>query len=176
MLLIKDRFQGVFLCFVLALPAYFLGKEFEIIGGPVFAILLGMLLSKFVREKDILKSGITFTSKKVLQYAVILLGFGLNLSTVIAVGATSLPIIISTIATSLITAYIIFKLINIPAKSSILIGVGSSICGGSAIAATAPVPSVLQTKMRKSAHTGVWRILYFTVLLTSLLTGDTPAT
>lgn len=51
MLLIKDRFQGVFLCFVLALPAYFLGKEFEIIGGPVFAILLGMLLSKFVREK-----------------------------------------------------------------------------------------------------------------------------
>lgn len=55
MLLIKDRFQGVFLCFVLALPAYFLGKEFEIIGGPVFAILLGMLLSKFVREKDILK-------------------------------------------------------------------------------------------------------------------------
>lgn len=139
MLLIKDRFQGVFLCFVLALPAYFLGKEFEIIGGPVFAILLGMLLSKFVREKDILKSGITFTSKKVLQYAVILLGFGLNLSTVIAVGATSLPIIISTIATSLITAYIIFKLINIPAKSSILIGVGSSICGGSAIAATAPV-------------------------------------
>ena len=50
-----------------------------------------------------------------------------------------MPIIISTIATSLITAYIIFKLINIPAKSSILIGVGSSICGGSAIAATAPV-------------------------------------
>lgn len=44
------------------------------------------------------------------------------------------------------------------------------------IAATAPVPSVLQTKMRKSAHTSVWRILYFTVLLTSLLTGDTPAT
>ena len=80
------------------------------------------------------------TSKKVLQYAVILLGFGLNLSMLIAVGATSLPIIISTIATSLITAYIIFKLINIIArKYSILIGVGSSICGGSAIAETAPV-------------------------------------
>lgn len=39
MLLIKDRFQGVFLCFVLALPAYFLGKEFEIIGGPVLYLL-----------------------------------------------------------------------------------------------------------------------------------------
>lgn len=40
MLLIKDRFQGVFLCFVLALPAYFLGKEFEIIGGPVLPFYL----------------------------------------------------------------------------------------------------------------------------------------
>ena len=137
--------------FRLSLTCLFLGKEFEIIGGPVFAILLGMLLSKFVREKDILKSGITFTSKKVLQYAVILLGFGLNLSTVIAVGATSLPIIISTIATSLITAYIIFKLINIPAKSSILIGVGSSICGGSAIAATAPVIDA-NHKRNSSSH------------------------
>ena len=62
MLLIKDRFQGVFLCFVLALPAYFLGKDFEIIGGPVFSFLLGILLSKFFREKDIFKRGITFTS------------------------------------------------------------------------------------------------------------------
>lgn len=139
MLFVKDRLQGILVCFILALPAYFLGKEYEVVGGPVFAILLGMILSKFVRERDILKSGITFTSKKVLQYAVILLGFGLNLATVVSVGITSLPIIISTIATSLITAYIVFKLINIPAKSSILIGVGSSICGGSAIAATAPV-------------------------------------
>lgn len=139
MLLIKDRLQGIFVCLLVAVPAFFLGREYEIVGGPVFAILIGMCLSKFVREKDILKSGITFTSKKVLQYAVILLGFGLNLSTVIAVGATSLPIIVSTIATSLITAYIIFKLLTIPAKSSVLIGVGSSICGGSAIAATAPV-------------------------------------
>lgn len=139
MLLIKDRWQGILACLVVAIPAFFLGKEFEIIGGPVFAILIGMCLSKFVREKNILNSGITFTSKKVLQYAVILLGFGLNLGTVIAVGATSLPIIISTIATSLITAYIVFKILKIPAKSSVLIGVGSSICGGSAIAATAPV-------------------------------------
>ena len=51
MLLIKDRFQGVFLCFVLALPAYFLGKEFEIIGGPVFAILLGMLYQNLFAKK-----------------------------------------------------------------------------------------------------------------------------
>lgn len=139
MILIQERFQGILLCFILALPAYYLGQLFPIIGGPVCAIILGMILSRWVREKNILKSGITFTSKKVLQYAVILLGFGLNLNTVIQVGLTSLPIILSTIATSLIAAYIVYKCTDIDRHTSILVGVGSSICGGSAIAATAPV-------------------------------------
>ena len=69
----------------------------------------------------------------------ILLGFGLNLSTIAQVGGQSLPIILSTIATSLITAFLLYKLMKVPPKISTLIGVGSSICGGSAIAATAPV-------------------------------------
>lgn len=74
-----------------------------------------------------------------LQYAVILLGFGLNISVVLATGKQSLPIIVCTIATSLIVAYVLHKVMNIPGKISTLIGVGSSICGGSAVAATAPV-------------------------------------
>ena len=61
------------------------------------------------------------------------------ISTLARVGLTSLPIIISTIAVSLIVAYTLFKVLKMPAKTSVLIGVGSSICGGSAIAATAPV-------------------------------------
>lgn len=74
-----------------------------------------------------------------LQYAVILLGFGLNISVVLATGKQSLPIIVCTIATSLIVAYVLHKVMHIPGKISTLIGVGSSICGGSAVAATAPV-------------------------------------
>lgn len=85
------------------------------------------------------KNGVGFVSKKVLQYAVILLGFGLNISVVLATGKQSLPIIVCTIATSLIVAYVLHKVMNIPGKISTLIGVGSSICGGSAVAATAPV-------------------------------------
>ena len=54
-------------------------------------------------------------------------------------GATSLPIIVSTISTSLIVSFLLYKLMKMPANISTLIGVGSSICGGSAIAATAPV-------------------------------------
>ena len=67
------------------------------------------------------------------------MGFGLNLSEIASVGLTSLPIILSTIATSLIVSFALCKLLKIPANTSVLVGVGSSICGGSAIAATAPV-------------------------------------
>ena len=105
----------------------------------MFAILIGMVISLFYRQKGGAQAGIAFTSKKILQYAVILLGFGLNLSQVAQVGAMSLPIILSTITTSLLVSFALCKLMKMPANISTLIGVGSSICGGSAIAATAPV-------------------------------------
>ena len=137
----KGMWRGVLFALVVAVPAWLLGKQFEVIGGPVFAILIGMVLALVVPEAagEPLQKGIKFTSKKILQYAVILLGFGLNLAQIAQVGATSLPIIVSTIATSLIVAFILCRTLKIPSKISTLIGVGSSICGGSAIAATAPV-------------------------------------
>lgn len=63
----------------------------------------------------------------------------MNLSVVLQTGKQSLPIILATISTSLIVSYVLHKAMKIPSKISTLIGVGSSICGGSAIAATAPV-------------------------------------
>ena len=136
---LKQKWKGLLLCLVIALPSWFLGKIFPIVGGAVIAILAGMVLTGFIRHKEHLEPGIKFTSKKILQWAVILLGFGMNLSVVLETGKQSLPIIISTITTSLIIAYVLHKAMNIPSKISTLVGVGSSICGGSAIAATAPV-------------------------------------
>ena len=98
-----------------------------------------MILTLFIKDKSAFQSGVTFVSKKVLQYAVILLGFGLNLTVILETGKQSLPIIVTTIATSLILAYVLHKIMHIPGNISTLVGVGSSICGGSAIAATAPV-------------------------------------
>ncbi|MDC7956107.1 YeiH family protein [Fusobacterium simiae] len=134
-----NKLYGIVLCLLLASPAWKLGKFFPLIGGPVFGIIIGIIIAILLKNRTRFDSGINFVSKKVLQYAVILLGFGLNLQTVISVGSSSLPIIISTISISLIVAYILAKVINIPTKIATLIGVGSSICGGSAIAATAPV-------------------------------------
>lgn len=139
MSIIKKNGPGFVLCFILAIPSWLLGKTFPIIGGPIIAILVGMLIALFMKNKRRYEAGIKFTSKKILQYAVILLGFGLNLSVILETGIQSLPIILSTIITSLVIAYILHKVMHIPGNISTLIGVGSSICGGSAIAATAPV-------------------------------------
>ena len=136
---IKEKLPGLLFCLLLAIPCWLLGKCFPVVGGPVFGILSGMIVTLLLKDKSRLQSGITFVSKKVLQYAVILLGFGMNLSVIFQTGKQSLPIILSTISTSLIVAWLLHKLMRVPGKISTLIGVGSSICGGSAIAATAPV-------------------------------------
>lgn len=138
----KKSWEGLLLCFAIALSAWMLVHFFtglEVIGAPVLSIISGIIIAMFIKDKAPLKEGITFTSKKILQYAVILLGFGLNLMTIGKVGMTSLPIILSTISISLIIAFVLYKRFKIPSKTAILIGVGSSICGGSAIAATAPI-------------------------------------
>ncbi len=130
---------GILLCLCIAVPAWFLGNLVPVVGGPVFAILAGMIITIFAKEKGSCSPGITFTSKKVLQLAVVLLGFGMNLSDILSKGKQSLPIIIVTISTSLIVSYVIYRLLHMDAKISMLIGIGSSICDGSAIAASAPV-------------------------------------
>lgn len=136
---INKNGKGLLLCLVSAVPSWFLGKAFPIIGGAVIAILAGMVVTVFFKEKGAFEPGIKFTSKKILQWAVILLGFGLNLNVIVETGKQSLPIIVCTIATSLIVAFVLHKAMKIPANISTLVGVGSSICGGSAIAATVPV-------------------------------------
>ena len=136
---LQKKGPGILLCLAIALPCLMLGKQLPVVGGPVFAILAGMVITLVLKDKSKLQGGITFTSKKILQYAVILLGFGLNLSEIAKVGMQSLPIILSTITTSLVIAFLLHKLVRIPSNISTLVGVGSSICGGSAIAATAPV-------------------------------------
>ena len=133
---IKKNGPGLLLCLIIAVPSWFLGQTVPVIGGPVFAILTGMVI---LRKKDAFTPGINYTSKKILQAAVVFLGFGMNLTEILAKGKQSLPIILSTISTSLITAFILYKALKLRTNNAILVGVGSSICGGSAIAATAPV-------------------------------------
>lgn len=136
---VKKNWSGILLCLVIAIPSWFLGKIFPVVGGAVIAIIAGMIVTMFWNDKGKAEAGIKWTSKIILQTAVVLLGFGMNLGVIFQTGKQSLPIIICTITTSLIIAWIMRKALKVPANTSILVGVGSSICGGSAIAATAPV-------------------------------------
>ena len=136
---VKKNWSGILLCLVIAIPSWFLGKIFPVVGGAVTAIIAGMIVTMFWNDKGKAEAGIKWTSKIILQTAVVLLGFGMNLCVIFQTGKQSLPIIICTITTSLIISWIMRKALKVPANTSILVGVGSSICGGSAIAATAPV-------------------------------------
>ena len=161
---IKKNALGIGLCLLIARPSWILGKLFPIIGGAVIAILLGMLVTVFLKNKTPFEAGIKFTSKKILQWAVILLGFGLNLNVIFKTGLQSLPIILCTITISLVIAFIIHKLLNIPSKISTLIGIGSSICGGSAIAATAPIINADDEEIAQSIS-----VIFFYNVLAAIL-------
>jgi len=92
-----------------------------------------------IKRPEAFDPGIRFTSKKILQYSIILLGFEMNMGNVIKVGTQSLFVMLFTLSASFITAFVIGKALKVPGDMAVLIGVGTSICGGSAIAATAPV-------------------------------------
>lgn len=135
---LKKRLPGILLAILIAIPAWYIGKLVPVIGGPVLGILFGMVLA-FWKRPAIFQPGIQFTGKKVLQYAIILIGFEMNLYNILATGSQTLVLMLFTLTAAFLTAYIAGKMLHINGNTTILIGVGSAICGGSAIAATAPV-------------------------------------
>lgn len=104
---IKKNWRGILICLAIAIPSWILGKIFPVVGGAVIAILAGMIIAMFWNDKGKAEAGIKWTSKVVLQTAVVLLGFGMNLGVIFQTGKQSLPIIICTITTSLAIAAII---------------------------------------------------------------------
>jgi uncharacterized integral membrane protein (TIGR00698 family) len=133
-----DIMPGILLSVIIALPAWFLGKLFPIIGGPVFGITFGMLAA-FWKRPVLFQSGIQYSSKKILQGAIILIGFEMNLYNIFKVGSESLLVMIFTLSIAFLTAFFAGNALKLQGNIRTLIGVGTAICGGSAIAATAPV-------------------------------------
>lgn len=160
----REKGPGMLVCLALALPAWWVGKQVPIMGGPVVAIVAGMLVGMVWKDKGAASPGIRFTGKKVLQWAVVLLGFGLNLNVVLQTGRQSLPIILATISMALGLAWLLQRLLKMDANLSTLVGVGSAICGGSAIAATAPVIDVKEEEVAQAIS-----VIFFFNVLAALL-------
>lgn len=131
--------RGIIMTFVIALVATIMGSKFPVVGSAIFAIVIGILLNNIFEIPKKYQAGIQFSSKKILHYSIIVLGFTLSFKSIGAIGWKSLPIIIITLLAAFIVVYLLMKVFKINENLSILIGVGTSICGGSAIAATSPV-------------------------------------
>ena len=137
---ILNYVPGIALSVIVAAIAWFIESimPIHLIGAAVIAMFLGMLINYFLKDTKVLAKGIKFTSKKILKFAIILLGLSLNITTILNVGRMSLTVMIFTLLTCFGGGYFIGKALGLNWKLSNLISAGTGICGGSAIAAIAP--------------------------------------
>ncbi len=135
----RSRLPGLLSCSGLAVVAYFLGLCFPLVGGAVFAILLGIAIASWQAPSAALKPGISFSGKKILQASIVVLGGSLSLDQIIQTGQESLAVMLVSLCAALLAAYFIGRLLKVQSRLASLVGVGTGICGGSAIAAIAPV-------------------------------------
>ena len=131
---------GIVLSVLIAALATFLESllPIHVIGAAVIAMFIGMILNAVIKKPDVIRPGIQFTSKKILKFAIILLGLSLNITTVLNVGKMSLAVMFFTLLTCFGGGYFVGRALGLNWKLSNLISAGTGICGGSAIAAIAP--------------------------------------
>lgn len=132
---------GFIIALAIAAVAKFLESllPIHLIGASVIALFIGMIINAIKKPNELISKGLKFTSKKILKFAIILLGASLNMSIVLNVGKMSLTVMLFTLLTCFGGGYFIGKALKINWKLSNLISAGTGICGGSAIAAIAPV-------------------------------------
>ncbi|TCO50677.1 putative integral membrane protein (TIGR00698 family) [Actinocrispum wychmicini] len=132
---------GLAVALVIAAVATALGTLLPVVGGPVFGIVLGAVAAAFVPwlRRPALSAGYAIASKQVLQLSIVVLGTGLSLRQVVQVGVDSLPVMLGTLAVALGGAWLLGRLLKVGGDTRTLIGVGTGICGASAIAATTAV-------------------------------------
>ena len=111
----------------------------HLIGSAVIAMFIGMFLNRYIQKNTAFAPGLKFTSKKILKFAIILLGLSLNVATILHVGKMSLTVMVFTLLTCFGGGYFIGKALGLNWKLSNLISAGTGICGGSAIAAISSV-------------------------------------
>jgi uncharacterized integral membrane protein (TIGR00698 family) len=115
-----------------------MGFEKSPVSSVMIAVILGILIRNIFTLPKLLKPGIKFSVKKLLKLGIIFLGIRLSIPDILKVGLRGLPIIIACILAALILSSVFGNRLKLPMKLAALIGVGTSICGVSAIVATAP--------------------------------------
>lgn len=142
---------GVIVCLLSALAATWLSTLQHVVSPPLMGLFIGILLGNFLPEAFLGRSqkGAAFSSKRMLRVGIILAGGTLNFTTVIQVGVSALPLVIGAILASFCGAWLIGKKMGIPGNTRLLVGGGTSICGGTAIAT---LSAVIDAKEDETAY------------------------
>ena len=130
---------GLALAIGIAVVATVIGHFVPLVGGPVSGIIIGVILATVLKPGARLRPGMHTASRFVLQLSVVVLGSQLSLAQIAKVGLESLPVMIGTLVVCLAAAWLIGRWLGIVGNLRTLIGVGTGICGASAIAAVTPV-------------------------------------
>lgn len=140
---------GLAVAVLVALAATELGGFVPVVGAPVLGIVLGMVLAGVIAPDERLHAGFAFAAKPVLQASIVVLGATLSLHQVAVVGLGSLPVLLGTLAVALAGAFVLGRVLGVRGDAQLLIGVGTGICGASAIAA---VTAVVNPKRQHVAY------------------------
>jgi uncharacterized integral membrane protein (TIGR00698 family) len=131
---------GFLLCLAIAAMAIAAANYAPVVGAPVIAIAMGVVITNTLRGPlQIVTLRVGDVSKLCLKGGIILLGASLDLGVIVRTGEQSLPILLLTIVGGLVCALLIGRAMNVHWRMRCLIGIGTTICGASAIAALAPV-------------------------------------
>ena len=156
----KKYLPGILLSFGIAAVSIFLGSLLPLIGSSVLAIVFGIVLNNCMKLPAIFQEGLSYSGKKLLQYSIIFLGLSMSIGQVSETGISSLRISLITILIAFLAAYLAGRFFKMNRVLTILIGFGTAICGGSAIAAASPILEADEEEIALSIST----IFFFNIL------------
>ncbi len=160
----REILPGLLLCIAIAVAATIVGSFVPLVGAVIPAVVIGVLIAIVRRPRGRTVPGVKYAGKFVLQCAVVLLGAQLSIGAVVEVGARSLPVMLVSLGVCLLAAWALGRVMRIERGLTILIGVGTAICGASAIAAVAPV---IRAKSAQIAY-AISTIFLFNILAVAI--------
>jgi uncharacterized integral membrane protein (TIGR00698 family) len=144
---------GLALAVAVAAVATLVGQHVPLVGSAVPGAVIGAVIALAIKPGARLAPGIKYAGTFLLQCSVVLLGTQLSIAEAARVGLASLPVMLGTLAVCLSAAWLYGRLLGIPRDLRTLIGVGTGICGGSAIAAVSPVIEAASTDVAYAIST-----------------------
>lgn len=126
-----SKFKDLLIILLISIISLYLGYLNDKIGSGVFAIVIGIIVTQFIKKKD--NKQVNITLKKSLNTTIILLGFTINFNIILTLGLKSLILIILSIVITIISFYYLAKYLKFSKEFSLLFAIGNAICGSSAI-------------------------------------------